>query len=95
MKDFRTLDQAKKDLVVIQHYIDLVESYEPRTLTQQIIHTYALLGSIQKTAEAMSKGGNVITAEEVTTHITSSAAPKDILHKLIKTLYRKRARKNR
>ncbi|MGR6898712.1 hypothetical protein [Rummeliibacillus sp. BSL5] len=95
MKNFRTLDQAKKDLLVIQRYIDLVESYEPITFTQQIIHTYALLGSIQKTAEAMSKNGNRITAEEVTTHITSSTASDDTLHKLIKSLYRKRTRKNR
>ncbi len=95
MRSFRTLEQAKKDLLVIQQYIDLVESYEPITLTQQVVHTYALLGSIQKTAEAMSKCGNKITPEEVTTYITSSAAPEDILHKLIKSLYRKRTRKNR
>lgn len=95
LKNFRTLDQAKKDLSVIKQYIDLVESYEPINFTQQIIHTYALLGSIQKTAEAISESGNIITAEEVTTYITSKAAPEDILHKLIKSLYRKRTRKNR
>ncbi|AMW99769.1 hypothetical protein [Rummeliibacillus stabekisii] len=95
MKNFRTLDQAKKDLIVIKQYIDLVESYEPITNTQQIIHTYALLGSIQKTAELMSEIGNIISTEEVTTHITSRPAPDDLLHKLIKSLYRKRARKTR
>lgn len=95
MKNFRTLDQAKKDLLVIQHYIDLIESYEPRNLTQEIIHTYALIGNVKKTAEEMSKSGNTITPEEVTIHITSSVAPEDLLHKLIKSLYRKRTRKNR
>lgn len=95
VKTFRTLKQAQKDLLIIRHYIHSVESYKPITLTQQIIYAYAILGNIHRTAEVISKKGIEITAEDVTTHITSKAAPDDHLHKLIKKLYRQKTRKNR
>lgn len=93
MKNFRTLDQAKKDIQILKSYIDLIEYYEPMNFTQQIIHTYAILGSVQKTAQEINSKGYNITASEVTSHILRKTAPNDALHKKIKSLYRKRIRK--
>lgn len=90
MKTFRTLNQAKKDIQIIQQYINLIENYEPKDLRQQVIHTYALLGNITKTAEYLNKHGYSIEAQEITRIITSPPPKEDLLHKQIKQLYLKK-----
>lgn len=40
MKNFRTLDQTKKDLQVYLDYINLIEQYEPQSFMQRVIQEY-------------------------------------------------------
>lgn len=42
MKLLRTVDAAKKDIKILQSFVDLVESYEPTTLEQHIKNTPSL-----------------------------------------------------
>lgn len=57
MKNFRTLEQAKKDIAAIQEYVDLIENYQPESLTQHAIHTYSLVGNLAKTADILNEKG--------------------------------------
>ena len=102
MKNFRTLDQAKKDLQEIHQYVKLIENYQPQDFTQKVIYTYALVGSIVKTAETLNSQGylvnkRTIEPQNITNIITSSPAKNDLLHKQIKQLYLKKTlpRRNR
>lgn len=100
MKTFRTLDQAKKDLQIIQQYINLIENYEPNDLRQQVIYTYALIGNITKAAQSLnnqgySLNGHVIEPNDIARIITSQPLKNDLLHKQIKQLYLKKTRHQR
>lgn len=97
MKNFRTLDQAKKDRNVLNEYIELIERYNPETFEQHVIFEYALHGNIHKTAESInekgiSDNGEPIQGETVTQIITSSPPKHDKLHKQIRSLYLKKTR---
>lgn len=95
MKNFKTLDQAKKDLQVYQNYIHLIESYFPSSLLEHTIHQYALIGNIHRTAKALNDLGHQldgveITGKDVTKIISSKPAFDDPLHKEIYKLYSKK-----
>lgn len=97
MKTFRTLAQAKNDLQEIQEYIQLIENYHPKDLRQYVIYTYARIGNIAKTAEALNNIGYSIDdfsieSEDITRIITSKPPKDDLLHKQIKNLYLKKTR---
>lgn len=102
MKNFRTLDQAKKDLKVIQDYVELIENYQPdeNDFREQVIYTYALEGSLKWTAQKLNdKGfdidGHPIESIDITRVITSDPPKDDALHKKIKSLYLKKTRPHR
>ena len=100
MKTFRTLDQAKKDLLELQQYVELIEDYQPQNFKQKVIFTYVLTGNIKRTAEILNNRGYsinnaLIEPQDITNIITSSPAKEDLLHKKIKTLYLKKTRASR
>lgn len=100
MKNFRTLEQAKKDLQKIQEYVELIENYQPQNFTQTVIFTYALLGNIEKTADLLNNQNysfddRTIEPKDISHIITSSPTKDDLLHKQIRTLYLKKTRANR
>lgn len=100
MRNFRTLEQAKKDLQIIQDYIDLIENYQPESLEQHTIYIYSLVGNVIKTAELLNHNGfridgRLIEPNEISELITSRPAKDDLLHKKIKSLYLKKTRANR
>ncbi|HWL23352.1 MAG TPA: hypothetical protein VNR38_06320 [Ureibacillus sp.] len=100
MKNFRTLDQAKKDLKVIQDYVDLIENYQPKDFRQHVIYTYMQQGNLEKTANEMNKKGfkiadRYIEPEDIKTIIISNPPIDDLLHKKLKSLYLKKTRANR
>ena len=41
-----TLERAKREIVKLQHFVDLIESYQPSSLDQEIIKEYAKTSSI-------------------------------------------------
>lgn len=92
MKNFRTLDQTKKDLQVYLDYINLIEKYEPQGFVQHVIQEYVRDGNLIRTAEILNCGGfhiegRAIEPEDVKQAILSTPAPNDALHKEIRRLY--------
>lgn len=97
LKNFKTLEQAKKDRDVLQQYIDMVENYETETLAQRAVLEYALHGSLEKAAKSLNKQGLSYDGESfdagvVTELVKSKPAPKDDLHRTVRSLYHKRTR---
>ena len=100
MKNFRTLEQAKKDLKGIQDYVNLIENYQPQDFRQQVIYTYAVIGSIKSTAQKLNDlgytmHGHPIESIDITRILTSEPPKGDLLHKKIKSLYLKKTRASR
>ncbi|MEK3995934.1 hypothetical protein MKY29_14355 [Psychrobacillus sp. FSL K6-2365] len=95
MKTFKTLEQAKKDLLELQYYVRLIEEYQPKNFTQEVIKIYAIHGSIAKTTATLSNQGHLIEQKEVSNIIKSTPANDDFLHKKIKSLYLKKTRSTR
>ena len=100
MKNFRTLEQARGDLKAIQEYIELIENYQPHDFRQHVIHTYAHLGNVQRTAKVLNdKGfeieGRPLEGKDISNIITSNPPKEDLLHRRIKSLYLKKTRANR
>lgn len=97
LKNFKTLEQAKKDRDLLQLYIDLIEGYEPKTLAQKAILAYAMKGSLEKAAQSLNQqgvtyNGESIDAGVVTELVRSKPVSGDLLHKTIRSLYHKRTR---
>lgn len=97
LKSFRTLEQAKKDRDILQRYIELIESYQPKTIEQHVIHEYALQGSLGKTSIYLNNQGLTYQNESfqpdvVRAILISTPSPQDVLHKEIRTLYLKKTR---
>lgn len=100
MKNFRTLEQAKKDLQVYLDYINLIEKYEPTNFVQHVIKTYALDGNITRTAEILNQQDfqvedRPLESQDIREAIISKPDRKDALHKEIRRLYLKRTNSKR
>ncbi|MFC5591590.1 hypothetical protein ACFPRA_22145 [Sporosarcina soli] len=99
MKNLKTVDQAKKEIATLQRFIDLVESFQPETLKEQIIKEYAYIGSIEKVAIKVyelgysKSDGNPYEKGDITNIIIGK--PANDLHKLIKSGYLKKTRHSR
>ena len=65
LRNFRTLEQAKKDLHMIQTYVDLIENYEPKTFTQKVIWIYSLEGNLERTAKRINEMYLLIDRKEM------------------------------
>jgi hypothetical protein len=75
-----TLDRAKSEIVKLQTYVNLVETYEPTTLEQEIVKEYAKTSSISAVCKTLS-----VSHEKVVDVITSLG--KDDLHKIARSGY--------
>lgn len=100
MKNFRTLEQAKKDLQIYMDYIMLIEQYEPRNFVQRVIQEYAFQGNLVRTAEILNRRGlriedRAIEPQDIVKAITSTPDRTDTLHKEIRRLYLKKTRSSR
>jgi hypothetical protein len=81
--NFMTLDRAKKEIKSLQYYVDLIESYEPINLEQEIVKEYAITNSISKVCEKLT-----VSHENVVDVITSRG--KNELHKMVRSGYMKK-----
>ena len=100
MKNFRTLEQAKKDLQVYMDYIYLIEQYEPQNFVQRVIQEYAYQGNVVRTAEVLNRRGfriedRAIEPQDITQVIISTPDRADSLHKEIRRLYLKKTNSRR
>ena len=100
MKNFRTLEQTKKDLQVYLDYINLIEQYEPTNFVQRVIKEYAHEGNIVRTADILNQHGfrienRTIEPQDITQVIISTPATDDALHTEIRRLYLKKSNTKR
>lgn len=98
MKNLKTVDQAKDEIEKLQGFIDLVESFHPETLEEQIIKEYAYIGSVEKVADKVnemgySNGSRPFEKEDISNIIKSK--PTGELHKLIRSGFLKKTRHTR
>ena len=97
MRTFRTLAQAEKDRDKLQDYINLIEHYQPKTLTQYVVFEYALQGNLQKVTDNLNgrgihPDGELLTSETVKELLLSTPQKEDELHKRVRSLYLIRTR---
>ncbi|SMQ75928.1 hypothetical protein SAMN05444673_2571 [Bacillus sp. OV166] len=88
MTKLMTLERAKNEIIKLQNYVTLVESYPVDTVEQEIIKEYAITNSIGKVTEKLK-----IDREFVTNVIKSRG--NDELHKLMRSGYMYKTRSNR
>ncbi|RJF32052.1 hypothetical protein D4741_19980 [Pseudoalteromonas gelatinilytica] len=100
MRHFMILEKAKKEQSELNRYIELIETYEPKTIQQEAVLIYAIEGSLAKVIYHLNNKYNfsddkaieLLTARE---WLTTRPQKDDELHKTIKTLFLKRSRANR
>jgi hypothetical protein len=89
-----TVKKAEEEIVRLQEYIDLVESYEVNSLDTWIIKEYALTNSIKEVvkkgavAGMIQQNGEPLDKTYVVSVINGKATDK--LHRLIRSGYRLR-----
>lgn len=91
MKSFKTLEQAKKEIEILQHYVELVEKAPSKTLKEFVVKEYALQGNLSKVAGQANllfplPNGELHRASDIAAIITEKGheAPLD---KLIRSCY--------
>jgi hypothetical protein len=93
-----SVDKAREEIVRLQQYIELVETYETNTLDKLIIKEYALTNSIDKTIKAVNAAGYAIDHKEVERDYVVSLLKKrgkDELHKLVRSAYMQKTKYTR
>ncbi|MGG3469223.1 hypothetical protein ABES02_17315 [Neobacillus pocheonensis] len=75
-----TVDRAKAEIKRLQHYVDLVESFEADTLDKAIIMEYAYTNSIIKVTENLN-----IERDYALSVIKRKG--QDELHKMMRSMY--------
>lgn len=93
MRNFKTIEEAKKIVYDLQSYINLAESFEPKNVEEHIIREYAYLGSLQKVSDRMKEMNYEIEVDDVRNAIQTRG--KTDLHKIIRSGYMKRTRSSR
>lgn len=86
-----TVPSAKEEIRRLQHFVQVVESYEAETLERWIIKEYAYTSSIREVVLRGNKKGFKHNGSDLDFDYVRSviaANPKDELHKLIKGNYR-------
>jgi hypothetical protein len=93
-----SVEKAKEEIVRLQQYIELVETYEADTLDKLIIKEYALTNSIDKAVNAVNAAGYAIDHKEVERDYVVSLLKKrgrDDLHKLVRSAYMQKTKYTR
>ena len=98
MKNLQVVSKIKSDIEQLQRYVDLVESFQPETLEEQIIKEYSYIGSVEKVAIKVndmgySNEGQPFEKEDISNIIKSK--PSNELHKLIRSGFLKKTRHTR
>jgi CRISPR/Cas system-associated endonuclease/helicase Cas3 len=93
-----SVEKAKEEILRLQQYIELVETYEANTLDKLIIKEYALTNSIDKTVKAVNAAGYTINQKVVERDYVVSLLKKrgkDELHKLVRSAYMEKTKYKR
>ncbi|WP_312110663.1 hypothetical protein [Brevibacillus reuszeri] len=80
------LSAAKKLIVELQHYINLVENYQATTFETKVIYEYALHENVNEVAKIMNELGYYVDGRKVTSSNVSAVLkqkPIDELHQIV------------
>jgi len=94
-----TYEKAKEEIVLLQEFVDLVETYEADTLEKWVILEYAMCNNLTEVAKrANDKGfttetGEPIKQQNIVNFIKSR--PQDRLHRILLSGYMLRTRHSR
>lgn len=80
-KSFMTLDRAKKEIEKLQDYVELVESYQPQSIEQEIVREYALTSSIKAVTHKLG------VEHQKVVEVLKKKSPKDKLHQFVRAGY--------
>ncbi|NEY20512.1 hypothetical protein G4D61_11150 [Bacillus ginsengihumi] len=91
------IEEAKQQIKEIENYINLVETYEPKTFEEDAIKTYVLIESVNKAAVELNEkgyrvGNRKVCGKDITNIILSK--PKDDLHKIAQQMFKSNRRKS-
>lgn len=86
--NFMTLDRAKKEIIKLQHYVELVESYQPKLIDQEIVKEYALTSNITEVSKRLN-----VSYEKVVDVLKCKS--KDKLDQIVRTGYMKKTKYSR
>lgn len=86
--NFMTLDRAEAEIKRLQYYVDLIETYQPTTIEEEIIKEYAITNSITEVSKRLN-----VSYEKVVDVITDRG--KDELHKIVRSGYMKKTKHSR
>jgi hypothetical protein len=85
-----SIEKAKSEIERLQHYIDLIENYQPDTLDKFIVLSYAKTNSIDKTFELVWEHGYTLNQRPIERDYivkVLNQIGKDELHKLVRSAY--------
>lgn len=90
MRRLMTVSRAKEEVIRLQEYIDLAESYEVDSMEKLIIKEYAFTNSITEVIKALKSHGFTLNGKEIENKdivdvLTSKGT--DDLHRLIRSGY--------
>jgi hypothetical protein len=92
-----TVPSAEKEIKRLQHFLEVVESYEADTLEKWIIKEYAFTGSIRDVLLSANARGLTRDGIELDKGFVSGVIagyPKDELHRTVKANYRLRTKRH-
>jgi hypothetical protein len=93
-----SVEKAREEMLKLQQYIELVETYETNTLDKLIIKEYALTNSIDKTVIEVNATGYAMDYKKVDRDYVVSLLKKrgkDDLHKLVRSAYMQKTKYKR
>ncbi|MFY0544945.1 hypothetical protein [Brevibacillus sp. H7] len=85
------LVEAKQQLVQLQHFVQLVESYKVTSFETAVIYEYAIEGNVTAVAKKLNEQGHHIDGRKITSSDVSAVLkqkPIDELHKIISNFFK-------
>lgn len=100
MMKYSTYSQAKKDIILLNHFINLVENYEVTDVDSFIIKSYAETSSIAKVIRELNRNKFIY---ELPINISKSVyistilkrKPEDALQKIVHDIYKKKVKRKK
>jgi hypothetical protein len=93
-----TIPSAKEEIIRLQNFINLVETYEANSLEKWIIKEYAYTSSIREVVIRGNKRGfttyGIVLDYEFVKNVIAGS-PRDELHRLVRANYRLRIKTNK
>lgn len=86
------VEEAKKRIEYLKEYIQMIESYTPKTMEEEAVYLYVQLESVTKVVQELNKKGYRIGKRKLTTVDVSNiirGKPKDEMYELAKRLFMK------